>query len=111
MQYTTMGGLTPERQIALADLKASCQELNLRPAVALRPLPWMLQLERLLFGHWERVDDGRVRCIYCGTTKVSRKSRKPRSKKYVDENGQMRTVDLSSTSRRKSFGSYGASAG
>jgi hypothetical protein len=74
--------------MALADLQAMCGELNLRPAAAHRPLPWVWQLERLLFGHWEWVDDGDrlsatgVRCIYCGTTDVSRKSRKPRLKRY-----------------------------
>jgi len=54
----------------------------------------MLQLEHLLFGYWERVDDGTVRCIYCGTTEVSRKSRKPRLKRYVDEKGEIQTVKV-----------------
>jgi len=93
-QLEVLGGLTPEQQIALADLEASCEALNLRPAAAYRPLPWVLQLERLLFGHWEWVDDGTVCCIYCGTTKVSRKSRKPRLKKYVDEQGEIQTVEV-----------------
>jgi hypothetical protein len=79
-----LGGLTAEQHIELADLEAMCEELELRPAVPYRPLPWVLQLERLLFGHWEWMDDGAsssmtsVCCIYCGTTQVSRKSRKPR---------------------------------
>jgi len=89
-----LGGLTPEQQIALADLEALCEALDLRPAAAYRPLPWVLQLERLLFGHWEWVDDGTVRCIYCGTTDVSRKSRKPRLKQYVDEQGEVQTVEV-----------------
>ena len=37
-------------------------------------------------------DDETVRCIYCGTTDVSRKSRQPRSKQYVDEQGTVQTV-------------------
>jgi transposase-like protein len=45
-----------------------------------------------VFGHWERVDDGRVRCIYCGTTHVSRKSRQGRVKKYLDAQGNLQTV-------------------
>jgi hypothetical protein len=73
-----LGGLTPEQQVGLADLEVLCGELDLHPAVVHRPLPWVLQVERLLFGHWEEVDDGSVRCIYCGTTHVSRKSRQPR---------------------------------
>jgi transposase-like protein len=89
-----LGGVTPEQQIALADLEALCEELGLRAAVARHPLPWVRQLEHLLFGHWERVADGTVRCIYCGTTHVSRKSRKPRLKRYVDEQGHVQTVEV-----------------
>jgi transposase-like protein len=93
-QLEVLGGLTPELQVALADLEALCGELDLRPAVVHRPLPWVLQVERLLFGHWEWVDDGSVRCIYCGTTDVSRKSRKGRPKRYVDEQGNEHSVEV-----------------
>jgi len=89
-----LGGLTLEQHIALANLEALCGELDLRPAVAHRPLPWVWQLERLLFGHWEWVDDGTVRCIYCGTRDVSRKSRKPRLKRYVDGQGNEHAVEV-----------------
>jgi transposase-like protein len=89
-----LGGPTVEQRIEVADLEALCEELEIRPAVAQRPLPWVWQIERLLFGHWEWVDDGSVRCIYCGTTDVSRKSRQPRLKKYVDEQGIEQTVEV-----------------
>jgi transposase-like protein len=91
-QLEGLGGLTEEEQSALADLEALCAELDVPAALAPRPLPWVLQVERLLFGHWEWVDDGMVHCTYCGTTDVSRKSRKPRLKKYVDERGDVQTV-------------------
>ncbi len=71
-----------------------CGNLDLRPAVPHRPLPWMLRLEHLLFGRWEWVDDSTVRCIYCGTTNVSCKSRQPRLKRYVDEHRVPQTVDV-----------------
>ena len=87
-------GLTPETHMAVADLEALSRELGLRPAPALRPLPWLWHLERLLFGHWEMVDDGAVRCIYCGTTHVSRKSRQGRLKHYIDEHGNEQTVTV-----------------
>jgi transposase-like protein len=87
-----LGGLTPQEEVPLADLKALCEGLELRPAVARRALPWLYQLEHMLFGRWELVDDGRVRCLYCGTTDVSHKSRKPRWKRYVDERGEERKV-------------------
>jgi transposase-like protein len=93
-QLEKVGGLAPEQEIELADLEAFCQELNLRPAMARRPLPWLLQLECLLLGHWEPVKDETVRCIYCGTTDVSRKSRKPRLKKYFDEQGELQAVEV-----------------
>jgi transposase-like protein len=87
-QLEALGGLPAEQLVALADLEAVCEELELRPAEPRRPLPWVLQVEHLLFGHWEWVEDGSVQCVYCGTSDVSRKSRKPRLKKYVDAQGQ-----------------------
>jgi len=93
-QLETLGALTPEQRIEVGDLEAMCGDLDLRPAVSHRPLPWMLRLEHLLFGRWEWIDDGTVRCIYCGTTNVSRKSRKPRLKRYVDEHGAPQTVEI-----------------
>jgi len=93
-QLEVLGGLAPERQIALADLEALCGELDLRPAAVHRSLPWVLQVERLLFGHWGWVDDGIVRCIYCGTTDVSRKSHQGRLKRYVDEQGNEHTIEV-----------------
>ncbi len=38
--------------------------------------------------------DGTVRCIYCGSTQVVRKSRKPRLKKYYDAEGNLQTVEV-----------------
>jgi transposase-like protein len=90
----TLGVLTPEQQVKLADLGALCQELDLQPVDPFRPLPWLFQLEQRLFGQWEWVDDGKVQCIYCGTTHVSRKSRKPRLKRYVDAQGNEQTVEV-----------------
>jgi transposase-like protein len=91
-QLEGLGELPAEQQLALADLETQCAELGLRPADPFRPLPWVLQMEHWLFGHWELVEDGEVRCIYCGTTQVSRKSRQPRLKRYVDEQGNEQTV-------------------
>ena len=93
-QLEAWGGLTAERHAALVDLEAQCAELGLRAAASVRPLPWPFRMERLLFGQWEWVEKGTVRCIYCGTTDVSRKSRKPRVKRYVDEQGNEREVEV-----------------
>jgi len=97
-QREALGGLPAEQQhpegTRLTELEALCAELELRPAEPRRPLPWVLQVEHLLFGHWEWVEDGSVQCLYCGTSDVSRKSRKPRLKKYVEAQGQVQTVEI-----------------
>jgi len=87
-------GLTPQQQIELADLDALCDALGLRPRAPRRPLPWVRRLQHLLWGGWEPVDEGRVRCICCGTTDVSRKSRKPRWNTHVDEQGQFQRAEV-----------------
>jgi len=60
-------GLTPEEQIAIADLRAVTAEAGVVASPPLKALPWLLRVERLVFGHWEEVTDGTVRCIYCGS--------------------------------------------
>jgi transposase-like protein len=89
-----LDGLTPEERIPVADLQALSAEVGLGPAPARTPLPWVLHLEHLLFGQWEPVSDDTVRCIYCGTTDVSRKSRTARPKRYVDAQGNEQTVEV-----------------
>jgi transposase-like protein len=86
-QLEEVGAQTPELGVALADLEAWGEELDIRPAAVRAPLPWVLQLEHLLFGHWEPIAEEGVRCLYCGSTHISRKSKKPRWKRYVDEQG------------------------
>ncbi len=93
-ELESLGGLTLEQRVEVADLETLCQDLDLPAASAHRPLPWMLRLERRLFGHWDWVEDETVRCIYCGTTDVSRKSRQPRPKKYIDQQGEEQTLEV-----------------
>jgi hypothetical protein len=93
-QLEQLRGLTPQQQMELADLEALCQDLELSAATMRQPLPWMMQLERLLFGHWELINDECVRCTYCGATQVSRKSRKGRLKRYVDEQGNEQSIEV-----------------
>jgi transposase-like protein len=91
-QLEERNALTPEQRMAWCEVQTLAQEVGTRPAVAHAPLPWLLQLERFLLGRWDPVRDETVRCIYCGSTDVSRKSRKGRLKRYVDEAGQEQTV-------------------
>ena len=87
-------GLTLEEQIAVADLEALAAEAGIVGQPPLKALPWLMRVERVVFGHWEEVTDDTVRCIYCGSTHVARKSRKPRLKKYYDAEGNLQTVEV-----------------
>lgn len=59
-----------------------------------KPWPWLFQVEHVLFGQWQNVDDATVRCIYCGSANVAVKSKQPRRKVYLDEHGQRRSVEV-----------------
>lgn len=87
-------GLTPEEQVAVVDLRTLAAEVGMVARPPLKALPWLMQVERVVFGHWEEVTDGTVRCIYCGSTHVVRKSKKPRLKKYYDAEGNLQTVEV-----------------
>jgi transposase-like protein len=93
-QLERLGGLTPEQRMTLADLQVLSQEVGLSPAPVHAPLPWMLQVEHILLGHWEPMAEDSVRCLYCGTTNVSRKSRRPRLKRYIDAQGKEQTIEV-----------------
>jgi len=87
-------GLTPEEQIAGADLQALAAEAGIVAPPPLKALPWLMRVERVVFGHWEEVSDGTVRCLYCRSSHVARKSKKPRLKKYYDAEGSLQTVEV-----------------
>ena len=59
-----------------------------------KPWPWLFQVEHWLFGEWQLVDDGTLRCPHCGSEHIARKSRTPRRKAYLDERGQRQTVEV-----------------
>jgi transposase-like protein len=81
-----------EEQIALADLQAFVQEVGVEPRPPLKAVPWLLRLERVLFGEWKMVEDGTIRCPDCGSTHVGRKSRQPRLKKFYDAQGKLQEM-------------------
>lgn len=75
--------------------------VRLREAVGLgtgreleRALPWAYHLQQVLCGDWQALDDGSIHCPHCGSSQVRRKSRTPRSKRYVDAQGQPQTVEV-----------------
>jgi transposase-like protein len=87
-------GLTPQETVAIADIVTLAEEVGLKAAPPVKALPWAMRLEQTLFGCWERVTDERVRCIYCGSSNVARKSRQPRWKRYYDETGTVQQVEV-----------------
>ena len=91
-QLEAGGEVTPEERLALNDLQTLAAEVGVAPAPPLKALPWLLRVEQILFGDWQAVDHGQVRCIYCGSTHVVRKSQRPRWKQYYDAEGQVQRV-------------------
>ena len=88
------GPLTPQEQLELADLQTLVAATGLTPAPTLKALPWLLRVEQVVFGQWQEVEDGQIRCSYCGSTHVVRKSNQPRLKKYYDAQGRVVTVEV-----------------
>ncbi len=75
-----------------ADLRALAAELGAAPPPPVPARPWLLRVERLLFGSWEEVTDPTVRCPHCGSADIGRKSGRPRMKKFWDEQHQLQEV-------------------
>jgi transposase-like protein len=87
-----LGGLTPEERLSVGEARDLAAEVGVAVPPPLKALPWMMQVEQVLFGEWQAVTDHQVRCIYCGSTHVVRKSKKPRWKKYYDAQGKLQQV-------------------
>ena len=81
--------LPAEVRITLDDLTALAQEVGASAPAPVQTVPWLLRVEQLLFGQWQLVTDGQVRCPHCGSDQVGRKSATPRLKQYYDETGQV----------------------
>jgi transposase-like protein len=84
--------LPREEQVAWTDLQALVGAVGTSPPPPLPAVPWLLRVERVVFGHWETVADDTIHCPECGSTHVVRKSRTPRRKKFYDEAGQVQEV-------------------
>lgn len=87
--------LTPEKRLEIEVLQRKQQELGLETeGEAKKPLPWMHRVQHILYGQWGDVEDNTERCTYCGTTRVSPKSKEPRYKPYYDQNGQLQEAEV-----------------
>jgi hypothetical protein len=87
-------GLTPQEQVNLTEVQTLAAEVGMAAPPPVKALPWLLRVEQVLFGPWQAVTDEQVRCIYCGSSQVVRKSNKPRLKKYYDAQGQFQSVEV-----------------
>lgn len=85
-------GLPAEVRRSAADVTAMAAAAGLGIPPPVKALPWLLRVEQVVFGPWELVSDGQVRCPYCGADQIGRKSATPRRKKYYDEQGQFGEV-------------------
>jgi hypothetical protein len=94
--------LTPQEQLEIAHLQTVCDEVGLRPppsppAVPLRQAQgrlWAQKAKWVLFAAEATAEDGVICCTYCGSTAVRPKGRKPRLKRYRDENNQWQTIEV-----------------
>jgi transposase-like protein len=86
--------LPVEEQIALADVQMLAQELGVETPPTLKPRPWLLKVEQVLFGQWAMMEDDTVACPACQSTQVARKSRTPRMKTYYDAEGHLQQVPV-----------------
>jgi transposase-like protein len=72
-------GLTPQLTLAVETLK---EALGTPITPLKKALPFAYRLQQALFGQWEEIDDGTIRCPHCGSSLVARKENTPRCKKY-----------------------------
>jgi hypothetical protein len=86
--------LTCQEELSLTEVKTLAAAVGVIEPPPLKALPWLLRVEQVLFGQWQTVSDGQVRCIYCGSNHVVRKSKQPRLKKYYDAQDQVQTVEV-----------------
>ena len=87
-------GLTPQERLNIAHLQTVCDEVGLMPPLSPPAVPWAQKVKWVLFAAETTADEGVIRCTYCGSSDVRPKGRKPRLKRYLDENNQWQTVEV-----------------
>jgi hypothetical protein len=85
-------GLPQQEQWAVGDLLRLASEMGGLPRPALPARPWLQQVEQVVFGTWSDSQEAGVRCCYCGSSDVGRKSNRPRWKAYYAEDGSLKRV-------------------
>jgi hypothetical protein len=86
--------LAAEEELDIVHLQRLCTELGLSPPPAPPAVPWALKVKWVLFTAEAAAEEGVLRCTYCGSNQVRPKGRKPRLKRYRDENNEWQTVEV-----------------
>ena len=82
-----------EERLTLHDVQTLLREAGVEAAPPLKALPWLLRIQQVVLGDWQEEVDT-IRCPACGSTRIVRKSRKGRQKKYYDAQGQLQEVTV-----------------
>ncbi len=85
-------GLTPQEMLEVAAWQAAMDGDGLAPRAPVPLRPWLRRVEQVLFQPWAETMVGDVRCTYCGSADVGRKSRIPRFKRVIDAGGEVHWV-------------------
>jgi transposase-like protein len=86
--------LARQVELEMAHLQTACAEVGLTSPPAPPAAAWAHKVKWLLLAAEAGVAEGEIRCTYCGGTRVRPKGRKPRLKRYRDENGQWQTIEV-----------------
>jgi transposase-like protein len=85
-------GLTPQEMLEVAAWQAATVADGLGPRAPVPLRPWLRRVEQVLFRPWAETMVGDVRCTYCGSADVGRKSGIPRVKRVINGAGEVRWV-------------------
>jgi transposase-like protein len=85
-------GVTPEERLDIAAWQQVTQEIGIAPHRPEQAVPWLQRLQPVLFSPLEGEEE--ICCPQCGSTHVGRKGLQGRPKRFIDEQGQMQTVEV-----------------
>jgi hypothetical protein len=85
-------GLTRQEMLDVSAWQAAIADAGLAARAPVPLRPWLRRVEQVLFQPWAETMVGDVRCTYCSSADVGRKSGIPRFKRVVDAGGEVQTV-------------------
>jgi len=85
-------GLTPQETVDVAAVQAAATAAGLAARTPVPLQPWARRVEQVLFQPWAETMAGDVRCTYCGSADVGRKSQIPRLKRVRTAAGEIQLM-------------------